>query len=126
MPYKDKEKQKISSKKHYEANKKKIVDRAVINKKKVREKAAAYINEYLQSHHCVDCGESDAIVLEFDHVGDDKIANVSDMVNRLSYSLNKIKQEIEKCQVRCCNCHRRITNKRRLEKLKTQKNTTGI
>jgi len=66
---------------------------------------------YLLEHHCVDCGESDPVVLEFDHVRDDKSAVISRMMaNNLSWS--KVKAEIEKCQVRCANCHRRVTAKR--------------
>ena len=55
---------------------------------------------------CVDCGESNPIVLDFDHVHGDKSHNISDMVNG-SYAISSIKDEIRKCEIRCSNCHRK-------------------
>lgn len=69
-----------------------------------------FINRYLLEHPCVDCGETDAVVLEFDHVRD-KVANISRL--RRSCSLEKLRAEIAKCEVRCANCHRRKTAERR-------------
>lgn len=68
------------------------------------------INRYLLEHPCVDCGETDAVVLEFDHVRD-KLANISRL--RRSCGLEKLRAEIAKCEVRCANCHRRKTAERR-------------
>lgn len=63
---------------------------------------------YLKTHPCVDCGETDPIVLEFDHVQ----GNKRDAVSRLiRYSLQVVQDEILKCEVRCANCHRRKTAK---------------
>ena len=70
------------------------------------------VREYLESHPCVDCGEADIVVLEFDHVRGDKMMNLSDMI-RQSYSWARITAEIAKCDVRCANCHRRVTAARR-------------
>ena len=66
---------------------------------------------YLQSHPCVDCGESDLVVLDLDHVRGEKIKTVTDMV-RGGWSIAKIDIEIAKCEVRCANCHRRKTAER--------------
>lgn len=65
------------------------------------------VANYLKSNPCVDCGEKDIIVLEFDHIRDKKY-NVSEMINT-SLSWKTIKNEIDKCEVRCANCHRRKT-----------------
>jgi hypothetical protein len=68
------------------------------------------ILEFLRGHPCVDCGETDPVVLEFDHLRD-KVRNVSAMVNaRMPW--RAIEAEIEKCDVVCANCHRRRTAQR--------------
>ena len=68
--------------------------------------------EYFATHPCVDCGESDLRVLEFDHrEGVVKIAEVTLLVNSL-VAWERVLAEIEKCDVRCANCHRRRTAER--------------
>src|ERR1044071_694184 len=66
------------------------------------------IREYLWTHPCVDCGETDPVVLDFDHVGDDKTANISYLLGIVA-SWERLASEINKCEVRCANCHRRKT-----------------
>jgi hypothetical protein len=59
---------------------------------------------------CVDCGEQDPVVLDFDH-----IAAKRDKVTRLAWfgcSLETIDDEIKRCEIRCANCHRRMTASR--------------
>lgn len=58
---------------------------------------------------CIDCSEKDLIVLDFDHIGNKKY-NISEMIN-YGYSVESIAKEVEKCVVRCANCHRRKTAK---------------
>lgn len=65
-----------------------------------------YAYKYLATHGCVDCGERDPIVLEFDHVRGEKEFTIG---KSYDFSLDKIKKEIAKCVVRCANCHRRVT-----------------
>jgi len=64
--------------------------------------------EYLAAHPCVDCGEGDPRVLDFDHVRDVKSAAISAMI-RDRRPMRAIWDEIAKCDVRCANCHRRRT-----------------
>jgi len=54
----------------------------------------------------VDCGESDPVVLEFDH-REDKRLIISKAVN--NYGIPGLTAEVAKCDVRCANCHRRKT-----------------
>ena len=59
---------------------------------------------------CVDCGIRDLVVLEFDHVGN-KTANVMTLA-QMGGSLERLKREIDECEVRWANCHRRRTRAR--------------
>jgi hypothetical protein len=93
-------------KRHYLANRQYYLDKARKRNLKYREMVNNYIFEYLTRHSCVDCGERDPVVLEFDHVRD-KYKAVSQM--RVTNSFKKIISEIAKCEVRCANCHRRKT-----------------
>jgi hypothetical protein len=72
--------------------------------------ARAFGDAYLASHPCVDCGERDRVVLDFDHVGG-KESLVSALV-AWGAPLDRIEAEIARCEVRCANCHRRVTARR--------------
>lgn len=75
--------------------------------------AQLHLREYLKDKKCVDCGESDPIVLTFDHVKGEKKFDISSAVSSGAYVWGKILEEIEKCVIRCCNCHQRKTAKDR-------------
>jgi len=69
--------------------------------------ATQFVWDYLKLNPCQTCGESDPVVLEFDHIDRDiKSGEISSMING---SLAKLKAEINKCRVLCANCHRRHT-----------------
>ncbi len=85
--------------KYYYQNKDKYRSRSKINREELRQ----YVNR-LKVECCI-CGESDVACLDFHHI-DDKIMNVSQLIN--SESIELIKREIEKCIVICSNCHRKL------------------
>jgi hypothetical protein len=87
-------------------------DDVKLSRKKSVYRNRKFVDEYLKTHHCVDCGNSDVRVLEFDHVRGRKETNVSNII-RNGWKLERLISEIEKCEVRCCNCHRIITIERR-------------
>jgi hypothetical protein len=80
----------------------------VAEKLKRRGENREYVLNYLLSHPCVDCGQSNIIVLEFDHVRGKKRDTISAL---LEETLDIVKAEIDKTCVRCCNCHRIKTAK---------------
>lgn len=69
-----------------------------------------FVREYLSTHPCVDCGNNDLRVLEFDHVRGEKVDNISNLLQ--GFALQKLRDEVEKCDVRCANCHRIVTGER--------------
>lgn len=97
-----------SVKKHYLNNKDKYKKKAKVNNETYAERNRRFIYDYLKLNPCIDCGESDVVVLDFDHVRGTKSGNISRMKED-SLSLKTIQKEIEKCEVRCANCHRRKT-----------------
>lgn len=93
------------SKQHYKNNKQSYVNRTRVRDVLVTEDNRRKFAEYLSCHPCVDCGEADIRMLDFDHVRGKKSDEISRMVN-IGYSWPTIKAEIAKCEVRCANCHR--------------------
>lgn len=75
---------------------------------KRRTKCLQYVYDYFKTHPCVDCWENDPRVLEFDHVRGVKTAAISRLCNE-GVKLERLQEEINKCDVRCANCHRRRT-----------------
>lgn len=95
---------------HYELNSDKVKARTFKRKKIVVNNNVQYIWNYLKKHPCIDCQESNPIVLEFDHVRGTKRLALSQLVRR-GNCLQTIVIEISKCEVRCANCHRKKTAK---------------
>lgn len=81
------------------------------NRLKIRvEEFRTRIIDYLKEHPCVDCGTDDIVVLEFDHVRGQKEFNIGTRAGDVR-EWHRVVNEIEKCEVRCANCHRRKTSK---------------
>jgi hypothetical protein len=94
---------------HYVRNKQYYADKAAIRKGEYLQRVQRNVLEYPASHPCVDCGANDPELLEFDHIDRAaKDAAVGDMIKHRR-GRRIIRAEIEKCLVRCANCHRRRT-----------------
>lgn len=94
---------------HYTNNKKYYISKAKKNRIKVRNSTIIKLLEYFKTHPCVDCGESNPLVLEFDHIGNKEFNISYKLGNGLSWI--KLMKEIDKCEVRCANCHKIKTAK---------------
>ncbi len=73
-------------------------------KLRVRSGTRVHVLAYLTDHPCVDCGEGNLVVLDFDHVKS-KRWNIAYMVS-CGFAWATIEAEIQRCEVRCANCHR--------------------
>lgn len=99
----------VYRKMHYENNRSKYVDKAKRNVLIQRKHNYQAKDLYLESHPCVRCSESDPVILEFHHSNRaDKEEGIAKMI-RDGYSWKTILKEIAKCEVLCCNCHRKQT-----------------
>ena len=77
----------------------------------IMDRAYAYIGPYLLNHPCVDCGEKDILVLQFDHRDRKMKEGEIRRIIQAGAPLEKVINEIKKCDIRCANCHRRKTEK---------------
>lgn len=78
------------------------------NKASMKRRYAAqqYVFDYLKKHPCVDCGENNILTLEFDHKDPNlKLDNICLMIGD-GKVVEKIQLELDKCEVRCANCHK--------------------
>jgi hypothetical protein len=92
----------------YQKNKAYHLENVRDRKKRVRDEAREYVWNYLAMHPCQSCGASDRVVLEFHHrEGKDKA--ISEMLAG-GYPIHATQAEIDKCDVLCANCHRKITH----------------
>lgn len=97
------------TKEHYWQNKQYYLEKATVNRRLARKRLREFLYNYYKIHPCVECGEDDPMVLEFDHLRD-KYRGIAIMVNR-AFSITRIKEEIAKCEIVCANCHKRRTAK---------------
>ena len=95
---------------HYLANKQRYVDNAAQVRKKTILERTRWLLDYFASNPCVECGETDPVVLEFDHVGAKRFT-IGTALH--SNGWDSIVEEIARCEVVCANCHRRRTATRR-------------
>jgi hypothetical protein len=94
---------------HYKANRQRYIDQAVRRKRALGTERLDFLIAYLRKHPCVDCGETDIVVLEFDHLRDKKFGIAQGLRDR---EWQSVLDEMAKCEVVCANCHRRRTARR--------------
>jgi hypothetical protein len=88
---------------HYQKNKERYIKNAVANNKVRGAANRAWLINYLRTQECVDCGNKDIEVLQFDHRNREEKTK---MVYRfLASSLERMIEEVNKCDIRCANCH---------------------
>lgn len=93
---------------HYVKHKSRYVENAMKRTQKILRQNMRLLVDYLLEHPCVDCGEPDPLVLEFDHLRDKRF-EIARGVRDKNWA--ELVSEIEKCEVVCANCHRRRTAK---------------
>jgi hypothetical protein len=77
--------------------------RKITNRDKILLRNQALLIEYFSTHPCIDCGNTDFRVLQFDHR--DAALKQFNIADKLANSWEFIYAEILKCDVRCANCH---------------------
>ncbi len=85
----------------------------------VSESEREYVHNYLLTHPCVACGESDPRVLEFHYIGG-KGWIVSSIIGG-GNALVAIRAEIAQCVVLCANCRRKISNDELRDKVRKRR-----
>ena len=94
---------------YYEVTKDRHNPGRIARRKRAQQEAREMVYQYLSEHPWVDCGESDVVVLDFDHQGD-KMATINTLIKR-GAAISTILTEMAKCEVVCSNDHRRRTAK---------------
>ena len=99
------------SRQHYKNNINDYVARAKKNRARYKKEGRNLIYEFKLSNPCTSCGESNPIVLEFDHLDPQTKRNDVSTMATHGYSIESLEKEIEKCIILCANCHRQKTAK---------------
>ena len=109
MPTKDKALNSLYHARHYKKHAEQIKANVAVRRHQLELENREKLFKFLLEHPCVDCGETNPILLDFDHTNP---ANKSrDVSLMMTYSWKTIEKEIQKCKVRCAKCHRIKTAK---------------
>lgn len=83
-------------------------EREIKVRKDRKDSIREFLVEYKSKLFCAICGENHPATLDFHHVNpEEKDFRMADAVKD-GYSIKKILEEIQKCQVLCANCHRKL------------------
>jgi hypothetical protein len=95
-----------ASRAYYRRNRAQHLVDVGLNLPKYRVRNRELVFAHLLENPCVDCGETDPLVLDLDHVRGIKAGDVS-RLSAFPVGPVRLRAEIDKCEVRCVNCHRR-------------------
>lgn len=92
------------------ANKELYKQRAVAHRKKTR-RALRELVLSVKDTPCADCGvKYPYYVMQFDHLGEKSFTIA--LASRKSIAIDKVRDEIARCDVVCANCHAERTHSR--------------
>lgn len=114
MPFKDPDKARAASKRHYEKHGARVRAAVYVRRRANKET----VRLYKERMPCSDCHKNyPYYVMDFDHIPTrgKKATEIGKMLLN-GASLEKILAEIEKCDLVCSNCHRIRTHKRHASK----------
>lgn len=89
-----------TAKAHREAN----LDKSREHNRRYAARGRLFLLEYLTKHPCIQCGEDNPILLDFDHL--DPATKSFSVSNRTTVHPRLLEKEIAKCQILCVRCHR--------------------
>ena len=91
---------------HYLKNRDRYIEQAIRRRAALAVERYSYLVEFFKSNPCMDCGETDPVVLEFDHLGE-KLFDIGQGIRDRNWQ--SLLDEMAKCEVVCANCHRKRT-----------------
>lgn len=107
MPYRDIEDGRAKRRQHYRDNKELYLARSAKRRMAHRETLRAHVRAVKAGQRCIACREAHHYsVMDFHHRGDDdKDATIAKMCHK-GVPLQRLIDEIAKCDLMCANCHR--------------------
>ena len=102
MP-RDKERQKLKQHESYVRNKDKVRQRT----NAIRSENRKYIDDLKNNSKCKYCEEDHPACLDFHHCDPQEKERCISRAMR-AFSLERLKLEVEKCEIVCANCHRKL------------------
>jgi hypothetical protein len=104
MPFKDPSRKREYRREWYHNNK----ASELIHVKRRKDSIKKWLENYKSNLVCSKCGENHPATIDFHHKkGYMKERAISQLVYD-GYSINKIKEELNKCEILCANCHRKL------------------
>jgi transcription elongation factor Elf1 len=104
MPFKNPERKLEYARELYQKQKRLAVQRVSKRKKELKK----WLNNYKQLLKCSSCNENHPATIDFHHkYGKEKDRTISYLICN-GYSIDSVKKELEKCEILCSNCHRKL------------------